>query len=346
LAAIRFIVGWQNGVHMDGETTSAPTLGSARFLAGDVLSRLAGLKPASCALVVSSPPYNIRKPYERNDSRTYDEYIDWQRSVVKAMLPALTESASVCWQVGTYVADGEVFPLDIPFIGIFRELGFRLRNRIIWRYNFGHNADKRFSGRYETVLWFSRAETYTFNLDPVRVPQLYPGKRHSKSKGTKAGVPSGNPLGKNPSDYWEFSATQDFKNNPVWDIPNVKAKHPEHTEHPCQFPVELAERCVLALTNPGETVLDPFVGTGATAIAAAMHGRQAIGIDRHQPYLTIAKERLAKLESGTLSLRPLGKPVRRPKATERVARIPDEWLLNGASSVIDAGGSLGETESS
>lgn len=328
---------------MDGETFSAEPLACARLIDGDVLERLRALEPATCSLAVSSPPYNIRKPYERNDNRTYDEYIEWQRVVLDAMMPALTPDASVCWQVGTYMADSEVFPLDVPFISIFRDLGFQLRNRIIWRYNFGHNADKRFSGRYETVLWFSRSETYTFNLDPVRVPQLYPGKRHSKAKGAKGGTPSGNPLGKNPSDYWEFSAIEDFKNNPVWDVPNVKANHPEHTDHPCQFPVELAERCVLALSNPGDTVLDPFIGTGATAIAAVKHGRNAIGIDRHQPYLEIAEERLAQLKAGTLPLRPLGMPVRRPRPTERVAQVPDEWLRDAINlETSREGGEVGE----
>ena len=329
---------------MDGENFSPRKFGQAQLLRGDVLRKLRALAPGTCSLAVSSPPYNIRKEYERGDNRTYDEYVEWQRQVIEAMTPALTADASVCWQVGTYVADGEIFPLDIPLVGAFREFGFRLRNRIIWRYNFGHNADRRFSGRYETVLWFSRSDTYTFNLDPVRVPQLYPGKRHSKAKGEKAGTPSGNPLGKNPSDYWEFSAAEDIKNNPIWDIPNVKWNHPEHTSHPCQFPVELVERCVLALSNVGDTVLDPFLGTGATAIAAIKHGRHAIGIDRHQPYLKIAGERLAQLKAGTLPLRPLGKPIRRPGTTERVARVPDEWLQDGAGAPQSRkGDELGES---
>lgn len=319
--------------------STADVIGEAKFLAGDVLKRIQDVEKGSCALVISSPPYNIGKPYEREDERTYSEYLIWQKQVLETMLPALTENASVCWQVGSYITNGEVFPLDVPFIEMFRSLGFRLRNRIIWRYNFGYNADKRFSGRYETVLWFTRTNTYTFNLDPVRIPQLYPGKRHSASKGEKAGKPSGNPLGKNPSDYWEFSAAEDFINNPVWDVPNVKAKHPEHTEHPCQFPVELAERCVLALTNPGQTVLDPFIGTGATAIAAAKHGRNAVGIDRHQPYLKIAEERIAQLATGNLPLRPLGKPVRRPRSTERVAQVPLEWQQDEAASDRASGGS-------
>ncbi|WP_312062951.1 site-specific DNA-methyltransferase [Brevundimonas sp.] len=309
---------------MDGSWMPAPAE-DAVLLTGDVLEQLGSVPAASCSLALSSPPYNIRKPYERSESRTYDEYVEWQTSVVEAMVRTLTPNASVCWQVGSYVSDGEVFPLDIPFTTIFRDLGFKLRNRIIWRYNFGLNADRRFSGRYETVLWFTRSDDYYFNLDPVRIPQLYPGKRHSKGKGEKAGLPSGNPLGKNPADYWEFSAEADFVTNPVWDVPNVKSRHPERTSHPCQFPVELAERCVLALTKPGETVLDPFLGTGASAIAAIKHKRNAIGIDREQAYLDIARARLDQLQRGELPMRPLGQPVRRPKPTEKVARVPKEW---------------------
>lgn len=300
---------------------------AAELLHGDVVQKLTSVRARSCSLIVSSPPYNIRKPYERSEKRSYDEYVTWQRSVIKALSTKISENGSVCWQVGTYVSDGELFPLDLPFIEIFRSLGFKLRNRIIWRYNFGFNADRRFSGRYETLLWFTKSDKYYFNLDPVRIPQLYPGKRHSAKKGEKAGLPSGNPLGKNPSDYWEFLAENDFKSNPVWDIPNVKSQHPERTEHPCQFPVELVERCVLALTQPGDTILDPFIGTGASAIAALKHGRSAIGIDRDASYLDTARGRLADLATGVLPLRPLGKPVRRPKATEKVAKVPDEWVI-------------------
>ncbi|MBE1208379.1 DNA-methyltransferase [Aminobacter carboxidus] len=313
---------------MDGRLKNEAT---AEFLHGDAIEQLYVVPSGSCSLVVSSPPYNIRKLYERNDRRTYDEYISWQREVAKETVAKLTPDGSLCWQVGTYVSDGEIFPLDIPFVEIFRSLGLKLRNRIIWRYNFGLNADRRFSGRYETLLWFTKSDDYYFNLDPVRIPQLYPGKRHGASKGAKAGLPSGNPLGKNPSDYWEFLAENDFKENPVWDIPNVKSRHPERTDHPCQFPVELVERCVLALTRPGDTILDPFVGTGATAIAALKHQRNAIGVDREFSYLEIARKRLAELAEGILPLRPLGKPVRRPKATEKVAKVPDEWRMAAAA---------------
>lgn len=221
---------------------------------------------------------------------------------------------------------GEVFPLDYFFYKMFIDQGLKLRNRIIWRFNFGLHASKRFSGRYETLLWFTKSDEYIFNLDPVRVPQLYPGKRHASTKGSKAGLPSGNPLGKNPSDVWTFSGEDFFKNNPVWDIPNVKANHPEKTAHPCQFPHELAERCVLAFSNMGDNVLDPFVGTGTSAIAAIKAGRNAIGIDKSAEYISIAKSRLDALLQGKLALRKSGVAIRKPDIRDSVARIPDEWL--------------------
>ena len=113
-----------------------------------------------------------------------------------------------------------------------------------------------------------------------------PGKRHSVNKGDKAGKPSGNPLGKNPSDYWEFSGEEAFKNNPIWDLPNVKSLHPEkNCSRPCQFPIELAERCVLAFSNKGDRILDPFVGTGTSVVAAIKHDRYGVGIDKSKEYV-------------------------------------------------------------
>ncbi|AWD23344.1 site-specific DNA-methyltransferase [Fuscovulum blasticum] len=287
------------------------------------------LPRSSVQLVVSSPPYNIGKIYERDQKLSLEAYLSWQAEIISEVADLLVDGGSVCWQTGNYVSNGELFPLDVHFYSIFKEKSFKLRNRIIWKFNFGLNADKRFSGRYETLLWLTKGDNYKFNLDPVRVPQIYPGKRHSLNKGAKAGLPSGNPLGKNPADVWEFSAEKDFVVNPVWDIPNVKNNHPEKTSHPCQYPVELAERCVLALTDKGDTVLDPFVGVGSTLLAAAKHGRVGIGIDREPEYIEIAEDRLRKFRSGELITRPLGKPVRRPRESESVARVPDEWLKQG-----------------
>jgi DNA modification methylase len=298
------------------------------LLKGDALKLVTSLPTEQFTLIITSPPYNIGKIYERKAHTSFEDYLAWYDSLIELLVARLQPRGSICWQVGSYIKNAELYPLDVYFYQMFKRYGMKLRNRIIWRFNFGHNSKERFSGRYETILWFTRSDHYKFNLDPVRIPQLYPGKRHSSKRGDRAGLPSGNPLGKNPSDYWEFSATDHFLDNPVWEIPNVKANHPEKTIHPCQFPVELVERCILALTDKGDTVLDPFVGTGTSAIAAIKNERNVIGIDKDAGFLRVARERLNRLEQGDLTLRPLGRTVLRPKSTQKVAQIPQEWMVN------------------
>jgi adenine-specific DNA-methyltransferase len=299
-----------------------------RLIQADVSTALDLVEDGSIQLVLTSPPYNLRKIYERDRAMSLDEYVDWLTPIVEKISKKITMHGSICWQVGNFIDEGEVFPLDYYFHSMFRKYGFKLRNRIIWKFNFGLHATKRFSGRYETLLWFTKSDEYLFNLDPIRVPQLYPGKRHSARKGeAKAGKPSGNPLGKNPSDFWTFSASDAFSENPIWEIPNVKANHPEQTIHPCQFPHELAERCVLAFSNVDDVVLDPFVGAGTSAVAAIKAGRRAIGIDRSREYVSLTHQRVKALRAGELELRHSGKHVRTPLAGEKVSRVPNEWLV-------------------
>lgn len=286
----------------------------------DVLEACRQLPDNFFSLIVTSPPYNVGKSYEQQVR--LQAYLDWQTAIIKELLRLLKPSGSICWQVGNYVDDGEVFPLDMYFYPIFKRSGLKLRNRIVWHFDHGLHATHRFSGRYETLLWFTRTDEYLFNLDVVRVPAKYPGKLHYK--GQKRGQPSGNPLGKNPSDFWEFLA--DEWETGVWDIPNVKSNHPEKTVHPCQFPVELVERCVLALTHEDDWVLDPFAGVGSTLLAAAKNNRRVVGIERDPEYCELAKQRLADFYAGRLKLRPIGKPIHKPSGREKVAQIPVQWL--------------------
>lgn len=286
---------------------------------GAVNDFVATIPDNTVQLIVTSPPYNIGKNYEKQVS--IQDYLEVQKQTIRELVRISHPAGSICWQVGNYVEKGEVFPLDIYYYPIFKELGLALRNRIVWYFGHGLHTQKRFSGRYETILWFTKSDNYTFNLDPVRVPSKYPGKRHYK--GPNKGKPSGNPKGKNLSDVWEIVA-QDWEDC-FWDIPNVKSNHPEKTDHPCQFPVELAERCVLALSNEGDWVLDPYAGVGSALIAAAKHNRKAMGSEKEGSYVAIAKERLNSYFSGTLKIRPLGRPVHKPTGNEKVSQIPDEW---------------------
>lgn len=288
---------------------------------GDALNFLRRMPDESIDLVVSSPPYNIGKVYEKRAA--IEDYLADMRPVLSELGRVLKNSGSVCWQVGNYVDSGEVFPLDIYYYPMFKDLGLQLRNRIVWHFGHGLHASKRFSGRYETLLWFSKSGEYKFYLDAVRVPAKYPGKTHFKP-GKNYGKPSGNPLGKNPSDIWEF-VVQEWENE-LWNIPNCKSNHPEKTDHPCQFPIELVERCVLAFTDAGDRVLDPFGGVGSTALAAALHDRKAVSIEQLPEYQSIALDRFQQLQDGTLRYRPIGKPVHEPTGHEKVAQVPKEWL--------------------
>lgn len=290
-----------------------------QMIFGDTYKTLKKFDDQKFDLVITSPPYNVGKEYETKQS--IEKYLEQQEEVIDELIRVTSNRGSICWQVGNYVDKGEIFPLDIFYYQIFKKHGLKLRNRIIWHFGHGLHASNRFSGRYETILWFTKTDDYIFNLDDVRVPAKYPGKRHFK--GPKKGELSGNPNGKNPSDIWEI-IIKDWDKE-LWNIPNVKSNHPEKTEHPCQYPVELVERCVLALTNKDSWVLDPYAGVGSTILASIKNDRNAIGIEREEKYLKIAKKRIKDMKEGNLKLRPINKPIHKPKLTDKISQIPKEW---------------------
>jgi len=271
---------------------------------GDCLEFLPRIPNEAADLIVTSPPYNLGKEYERKLS--IETHVAEQRRVVGECVRVLSPRGSICWQVGNYVRKGTIVPLDVILYPVFAEHGLVMRNRIVWHFAHGLHCARRFSRRYETIMWFTRSDEYVFHLDPVRVPQKYPGKKHFK--GPKAGKYSGNPKGKNPGD--------------VWIIPNVKSNHVEKTDHPCQFPVELIERLVLSMSDEGGLVVDPFMGVGTTAIAAIRHGRRAAGAEIVAGYRDIATERINLEMVGRLRTRPMGKPVHEPTGREQVAQNP------------------------
>ncbi len=273
---------------------------------GDCLDLLRQIPEGAVQLVVTSPPYNIGKSYEKK--MPLEEYLSQQRRVIEECARVVNDRGSICWQVGNYVSAEGIIPFDVLLYPIFADLRLQLRNRIVWSFGHGLHSKKRFSGRYEVILWFTKGQGYKFNLDAVRVPQKYAGKRYFK--GPKKGELSSHPLGKNPGD--------------VWEIPNVKANHVEKTIHPCQFPVELVERLVLALTEEGDWVLDPFMGVGSSAIAALKHGRRAAGADVVPEYVTIARERIRAAEKGKLRVRPMGREVYDPNGTRKT--VPPETV--------------------
>ena len=190
---------------------------------GDWRDLLDQLPHGHVSLTLTSPPYCIGKSYEK--SLELDDFRREQEAIIPRVIKATKLGGSICWQVGYHVRSGALTPLDFIVHEIFSSFpDITLRNRLVWTFNFGQNCSRRLSGRHEVVLWYTKGTDHHFDLDAIRVPQKYPGKKHHK--GTKKGEYSANPLGKNPGD--------------VWQIPNVKASSVEKTAHPCQFPIALA----------------------------------------------------------------------------------------------------------
>lgn len=283
----------------------------------DAFRLLEELPANSIDLIVSSPPYFMGKEYDTSTS--VDDFIDAHKRLFPLLLACLKPGGSLCWQVGNHVADGVLVPLDALVFSSFQSKELLLRNRIVWTFGHGVHAKKRFSGRHETILWYTKGKDHYFDLDAVRVPQKYPGKRHYK--GAKKGEFSGNPLGKNPGD--------------VWDIPNVKANHIEKTEHPCQFPVGLVQRLVRSLCPEGGVVVDPFAGSASTGVAALAEGRCFIGSEINDKYLTIGRDRLEAATLGKAKFRPFDTPVYQSKGTDAVSLRPSHFSARSLEKAVD-----------
>jgi adenine-specific DNA-methyltransferase len=282
--------------------------GRAALLNGDCKTLLAAIPDNSVSLAITSPPYCMGKEYEPGNK--IEDFIAAHKVVLPDILRVVRPGGSICWQVGYHVDNNNVTPLDYLIFDAMRQLPEPpiLRNRIAWTFGHGFHCERRFSGRHETVLWFTKGDNYTFNLDAVRVPQKYPGK--TANKGPSKGLLSGNPLGKNPDD--------------VWDIPNVKANHVEKLDHPCQFPVALARRLIAALTDPGDIVLDPYAGVASSGVAALLDGRRFIGSELDEYYATLGSERLGQTVRGDVRVRE-DKPVHVPNPDSKVARRPEHF---------------------
>lgn len=280
---------------------------------GDCTKLLKKIPEETVDIIITSPPYCIGKAYEN----AHDDIETFKNQHVKIfpdLYRILKPGGSICWQVGYHVNNSSVYPLDYFVYSIFIEESKKLeyplllRNRIIWTFGHGLNSTQRFSGRHEMILWFTKGNEYNFDLDSIRIPQKYPGKK--SYKGPNKGQLSGNILGKNPSD--------------VWDIPNVKAQHVEKTEHPCQFPVAIPRRLIKALTPTNGLVLDPFVGSGTSGVAAILEGRRFVGAEIFPEYYNISVERITDAINGEVKFRE-DMPVTEPDLNSSVAKLPTEF---------------------
>jgi adenine-specific DNA-methyltransferase len=259
-------------------------------------------------LTITSPPYCMGKEYER--SKSVEDFVAAHEIILPEIVRITRDGGSICWQIGYHIADQTVYPLDYAVYSIMARMNeITLRNRIVWTFGHGLHGKSRFSGRHETILWFTKGENYHFNLDAVRVVQKYPGKRHYK--GPRKGELSCNPKGKNPGD--------------VWEIPNVKSNHIEKTDHPCQFPVGLAERCVRAFCPTDGIVFDPYMGSASSGVAAILNRRRFLGAESNEKYEKLASDRLLRAYQGTVPYRPVERPIYVPSSREAVARRPEQF---------------------
>jgi site-specific DNA-methyltransferase (adenine-specific) len=223
--------------------------------------------PAGCIdLVFADPPFNIGYVYDNyRDDVPDEQYVAWSKAWIAACQRALKPEGSL------YIAIGDDFAADIRIIG--RQLGLHLRNWIIWRYTFGQNMKQKFSRSHTHIFYFTKdPQRFTFNDRLLR----FPSARHTAYQDLRA-----NPLGRLPDDVWD-------------EFPRVCGTFKERAGfHGCQMPEALLTRIILASSQPGDVVLDPFVGSGTTAVAAKRLGRRYVGIDISPEYVKHTQRRLA-----------------------------------------------------
>lgn len=231
---------------------------------GDCIEVMAGFPPESVDLIFADPPFNIGVQYDNSgDDKKYLDYVAWSDNWIGAAARLLKKTGSF------YVAIGDEYAAEIRMIG--RKKDLFLRNWIIWHYTFGQNQRRKFSRAHTHIFYWVREEQhFTFDADAVRVPsarqEVYSDKR-------------AHPRGKVPDDVWTFS--------------RVCGTFKERMgKHPCQMPESLLERIVLASSNEGDLVLDPFCGTGTTVAVAQKLGRNYIGIDISPRYCELTRKRL------------------------------------------------------
>ncbi|MBK9120907.1 MAG: site-specific DNA-methyltransferase [Phycisphaerales bacterium] len=244
---------------------------------GDSIELLNAAPAGSVDLVFADPPFNIGYVYDRyNDDRPDAEYVLWTRDWMAACVRILKSTGSF------YIAIGDEFAADIRVLG--RELGLHLRNWIIWHYTFGQSAKTKFARGHTHIFYFTKDRTeFTFNDHLLR----FPSARHTEYQDLRA-----NPLGRLPDDVWT-------------EFPRVCGTFKERAGfHGCQMPEALLMRIVSASSNPGEVVLDPFIGSGTTAAAAKRLGRRYVGIDLSPEYAAHVRARLEPLRN-ELGARPV-----------------------------------------
>lgn len=244
---------------------------------GDCRDLLKKLPDNSVNLVITSPPYNIGKPYGKySDKKTLDEWKELINEVSHEIYRVLAPNGSFFLNLSPipYGKEKEILPL--PFIGyeILKNNNFKIRNIITWTFNNMQNCTNRLSGRYENIIWAVKdLNNYVFNLDDVRIPYITQNDKRL----------TGN--GRNPTDVWYFNRV------------NNVTKKKLNLNHPTIYPIEMIERIILMASNEKDVVLDPFLGSGTTVAAAIKLNRKGIGYEIDDNYKNEIKSRISNIQT-------------------------------------------------
>lgn len=256
----------------------APSHRGAGYLIyqGDCMDFLQRLENDAIPLTVTSPPYNIGKEYE--SVRGIDHYIEWCEQWIRQVHRVTCDYGSFWLNLGYVSLAGKAKAIPIPYL-LWERIPFFLLQEIVWNYGAGVAARRSFSPRNEKFLWYVKnPNEYVFNLDDVRDPNVkYPSQK-------KNGKLKCNPLGKNPADVWQFAKVTSGKDR----------SSKERTPHPAQFPVAVVERIVKACSEPGDVILDPFLGSGSSVEAALRNDRLAVGFEINADYVDLAASRIRR----------------------------------------------------
>lgn len=254
------------------------------YTIADCVETLNKMSRKSVNTIITSPPYNLDKKYGKyKDNGSFEEWENLIDKVSQAAFDVLADNGSFLLNVSP-VPDKktkEIIPLDALAYFIFKRNGYALRNSIVWHFNNMQNCTNRLSGRWEAILWFVKdINNYQFNLDDIRIPYIT-----QNDKRLVGGI------GRNPTDTWNF----DIPESDFWyfdRVNNMTKNKLGLVEHPCIFPTPMIERIIRMTTQKGESVLDPFLGSGTTLVAAQNIGRVGLGIELDEKFESIIQKRV------------------------------------------------------
>lgn len=244
----------------------------------DALKLLLTLKPSTYDLLFADPPYNLTKQFGSSRFKSTDDaaYEEWLDSWVSLCVPLLKPTASV-YVCGDWRSSAAIQRVGSKY--------FKLRNRITWEREKGRGAKANWKNASEDIWYFTVSDDFTFNLDAVKQRRrvVAPYRENGQPKDWKESS-DGNFRDTHPSNLWTDVTV------PFWSMP-------ENTDHPTQKPEKLLAKIILASTNPGDVILDPFAGVGTTAVVAKKLGRDFVAIEYQEEYCLLAAKRLHLAES-------------------------------------------------